>query len=578
MREYPYPRPEEPFGLSPSRFLLWLGRLQLPTLIGGFCFGIIWMLSQAFAPFVIGKALDLGVVAQDFSALLFWTAIFLCLAAIQAATTTIRHRLAVSNWLQAALTTKELIGVKVSRGGESVGRAVPTGEIVTVASNDAPRIGQLFDVTARLSGSIVSYLVVSALVAGIHLPLGIAVLIGVPALGALLVFVVKPFQKRQQAQREATGKMTSVGADTVAGLRVLRGIGGERIFVNRYRERSQHARQQGIEVAKSVATLEASQLLIGGAFSVFFTFTGAALALDGTITAGQLMSLYGFSVFLVAPIRTGSEALNVGIRGIVGARKVSKLLGAPPLVTDAGTSPSPVQSGDSPSPLRDGQSRVSVPSQGLTALVCSDPGRSAAVAKRLGRFDDEASRDVLWGDLPLESYPLEEVRRRIVFSQAEAQLFTGSLRSSLDPQGRHSDERILEALETAAGLDILDAVEDGLDHEVDEKGRSFSGGQRQRLSLARALLSEAEFLLLVEPTSAVDAHTEARIADGLAQARSTLARRGGAATLVTTASPLLLHVMDRVIFLPETGEPLTGTHAGLLESCPEYRMVVIRSE
>ncbi|MFJ3956243.1 ABC transporter transmembrane domain-containing protein [Arthrobacter sp. NPDC090010] len=569
MREYPYPRSDDPFGLSPAKFLLWLARGQWPTLLGGFCFGIIWMLSQAFAPFVIGKALDLGVVGRDFNALLFWTGIFLGLAVIQALTSAIRHRLAVSNWLQAALSTKELIGVKVSQGGESVGRAVPTGEIVTVASNDAPRLGQLFDVTARLSGSIVSYLVVSALVASIHLPLGIAVLVGVPALGALLIFVVKPFQRRQQAQREATGKMTSVGADTVAGLRVLRGIGGERIFVNRYRERSQLARQEGNQVARSVATLEASQLLIGGAFSVFFTFTGAALALDGTITTGQLMSLYGYSVFLVAPIRTGSEALNVGIRGIVGARKASKLLAAPPLVHDDGTVAAP-----SSAPLVDGVSGVSVPPQGRTALVCADPARSAAVLKRLGRFDDEESGQARWGDEPLASYPVRELRRRVVFSQAEAQLFTGSLRSALDPQGRHSDERILQALESSAALDILDALDEGLDHEVDEKGRSFSGGQRQRLSLARALLSESEFLLLVEPTSAVDAHTEAKIADGLRTARESAAH----ATLVTTASPLLLHTMDRVVFLPASGAPLSGTHAGLLESCPEYRMVVIRSE
>ncbi|MDP5227061.1 MULTISPECIES: ABC transporter ATP-binding protein [Arthrobacter] len=569
MREYPYPRPDDPFGLSPGGFLLWMGRRQLPTLLGGFFFGIVWMLSQAFAPFVIGRALDLGVVGQDFSALLLWTSVFLGLAVVQAITTTVRHRLAVSNWLQAALTTKELIGVKVARGGESVGRAVPTGEIVTAASNDAPRLGQLFDVTARLSGSVISYLVVSVLVAQIHLPLGIAVLIGVPALGALLVFVVRPFQRRQQAQREATGRMTSVGADTVAGLRVLRGIGGERIFVNRYRERSQHARVHGVEVARSVATLEASQLLIGGAFSVFFTFSGAALALDGTITVGELMSLYGFSVFLVAPIRTGSEALNVGIRGIVGARKVSKLLAAAPLVADRGTVAEPTSSS-----LVDGVTGVTVPPHGLTALVCADPGRSAAVAKRLGRFDDGESRQARWGDEPLTSYPLEAVRRRIVFSQAEAQLFTGSLRTALDPQGRHDDGRIIAALRTAAALDILEAVDEGLDHEVDEKGRSFSGGQRQRLSLARALLSDAEFLLLVEPTSAVDAHTEARIASGLAESR------GGrsSATLVTTASPLLLHAMDRVVFLPATGTPLTGTHAGLLDSCPEYRTVVIRSE
>jgi ABC-type bacteriocin/lantibiotic exporter with double-glycine peptidase domain len=105
---------------------------------------------------------------------------------------------------------------------------------------------------------------------------------------------------------------------------------------------------------------------------------------------------------------------------------------------------------------------------------------------------------------------------------------------------------------------VLDSVPEGFDGELPEKGRSLSGGQRQRVALARALLTEPEILVLVEPTSAVDAHTEARIAARLADARR------GLTTLVVTASPLVLDHVDEVLFL-EGGRVLTrGTHEELL--------------
>lgn len=590
VRHYPYPQSKEPNLRSPRRYLTWLGSLQAPTLAGGMGFGIVWMLAQAFSPLVIGKAIDQGIVGADQSALWKWTAVLLGLAVVQAITTTVRHRLAVSNWLQAALRTNELVGVKVATTGESLTNKLSTGEIVTAGSSDAPRIGQLFDVTARLCGSIVAYVVVSFLVAQISVPLGLAVLVGVPALGALLIFIVKPLQERQSAQREATGKMTSVGADTVAGLRVLRGIGGERIFVDRYRQRSQQARLEGNRVAGSVATLEASQLLIAGTFTVAFTWLGAALALGGQISPGQLISLYGFAAFLVSPVRIGAEALNTTIRAVVGSRKVIRILETEPLVRNSGSngvSNNGIDGGpagllDGPpagSGLLDGTSGVELPSGKLTALVSLNPSLSAEVAKRLGRFDDQASSSVIWGDVPLTSLPVEEVRRRISFSAAEPHLFTGPLRSGLDPHGQHTDARIFDAIKTSSAMDVLDAVDGGLDHEVDEKGRSFSGGQRQRLALARALLTDAEVLLLVEPSSAVDSHTESRIAAGLAEVRGASAEPGhGRTTLVVTASPLMLGVMDAVIYLPENGPPVTGTHADLLTTQPDYKAVVIRSE
>jgi ABC-type multidrug transport system fused ATPase/permease subunit len=109
---------------------------------------------------------------------------------------------------------------------------------------------------------------------------------------------------------------------------------------------------------------------------------------------------------------------------------------------------------------------------------------------------------------------------------------------------------------------------------VTERGRGFSGGQRQRIVLARALLTRAETLILIEPTSAVDAHTESRIAAGFREERA----RPGLTTLVVTASPLLLGVVDAVVFLEDGRVSAAGTHRGLMASNPTYRNVVIRSE
>ena len=118
----------------------------------------------------------------------------------------------------------------------------------------------------------------------------------------------------------------------------------------------------------------------------------------------------------------------------------------------------------------------------------------------------------------------------------------------------------------------MEALPCGLDSDVEERGRSFSGGQRQRLALTRALLTEAETLVLVEPTSSVDAHTEARIAARLGGARA------GRTTVVMTASPLLLDQADAVILLTDGKASAQGTHKELMATSTAYKATVIRGE
>lgn len=574
MRVYPYPDPGPPELRSPTRYLLWLASKQKATLAAGVLFSTVWMVSQAVMPFILGRAIDEGIIGADFSALFLWVGVLILLMFVQAVGDTFGHRAAISNWLQAAFNSIRLVGYKVTHTGDALPKKLSTGEVVSTAASDATRLGEVFDVAARLAGAVIAWLVVCVLITRTSVSLAVLVLLGVPVCCALLLFVVRPLQARQREQREASGKMTAVGADTVAGLRVLRGIGGEHIFVDRYRQRSSETRDSGIRVAHSLATLEASQVFIAGAFSVVFTWVGASLVLGGEIEPGELVALYGYSIFLVTPVRTAADAVARFIRAHVGARKIINVLSVDAKVSDdgAGSVPAPPAGSE----LFDSRSGVRIRPGRITAIVSGDPGESAELATRLGRFEDEVLElaEVRWGSAALRNVALTDIRNRIVVSEANPQLFTGTLRSQLDPKGVHDDDAVLAALVACSAVDILDGLDGGLDHQVTERGRGFSGGQRQRLVLARALLTDAETLVLIEPTSAVDAHTESRIAARLQGIRG----NPTLTTVVVTASPLMLGVMDHVVFLRDERVCAEGTHQELLSSEPSYRNVVIRSE
>ena len=552
-------------------------------------YGITWMVSQALIPATIAKAIDEGIVAGDRAELWRWAGALACLAAVIATTGILRHRMAVLNWLVASFRAIQLIGWKAADTGPALPRTVPTGDVVATVANDAMRFGGFYDVTARFSGAVVSYVVVAILLLRASLELGLVVLLGVPLLVATLGLVVRPLQRRQTTQREESGRLIGLGADTVAGLRVLRGIGGEQEFLQRYAVQSRAVRDSGFRVAGFQATLDAAQVLLPGLFVIVVTWLGARFAIDGRITPGQLVAFYGYSAFLVMPLRTATEFVDRTTKAHIAARKILNVLTVQPDHADMTPStpfephehdpaaqdrPTTTLAGEPELAVVETSSGLTLPTGALVALVSAKPEESAALVDRLGRFgpDRAGFETVRLHGIPLLSWSLREVRSRVLVSETDPRLFTGTLRSELDPWGTHTDTEILTALDVASGADILDALPDGLDGEVEERGRSLSGGQRQRLTLTRALLADAEILILVEPTSAVDAHTEARIAGRLAEYRR------GRTTLVVSASPLMLAAADDVAFLHDGVVTARGRHHDLLRSDPAYRAVVVRGE
>ncbi|MEV6860948.1 ABC transporter ATP-binding protein [Streptosporangium subroseum] len=559
MRSLPAADPGTPDARSPFRYLRWVARKQAGSLLIGITYAIVWWLAMALVPVTMGKGID-AIKAEDMSALITWGAALLGLGIVQAVTGTLRHRMAVYNWLNAAYRTVQVTVRQSTRLGATLPKRMSTGEVVSIGNSDIAHIGNAMDILLRGIGAIVAIVVVTVIMISTSLPLGLTVLIGVPLMTLAVAPLLRPLHRRQHAYRDLQGDLSTRAADIVAGLRVLRGIGGEQVFADRYTAESQKVRHAGVRVASAESTLEGAQILLPGLLIAGVTWLAATFAIQDQITIGQLVSFYGYAAFLIAPLRTLTEAADKLTKGHVAARRVIRILDLEPEVQGG--------SGECGGGLlRDVASGVAVRPGVFTAVVAAVPEEGIAIADRLGRYSDG---DVDFGDVPLDTLPIAEVRRRILVADNDAKLFAGVLRDELDVTGEASAQDIADALYTACAEDIVDALPDGLDGHVAEAGREFSGGQQQRLRLARALTADPEVLILIEPTSAVDAHSEARIADRLVKARA------GRTTLVCTTSPLVLDRTDYVIYVRDGIVQAQGTHRELLATEPAYTAVVTR--
>ena len=570
---------------------------------------------QAIVPAFLGQALDAGIENGLNARIWGIGALLLVLFVVYAVGDTMLSYFGVAAWMRTAFDVDRLVGRQVSATGKDLSRQVSTGEVATIIASDADHLGKLIQHLPALLGAAASFTVVAVLMLRTSVSLGLVVILGMPLVAAIVTLVIRPLQKRQAIQREAQSAVTTITTDTVAGLRILRGIGGEDVFARRYRDASQELRRRGVEVASSQATLMTLQVLLPGLFAAIVVWVAARMAVAGSLTPGGLITFYGYTAYLSWPLWVFTNSVQDYTRAIVGARRLSRILEVKPaagsFVERLDLDPAaahPVR-GD----LVDTGSGLRLTEGRMTALVCPDPEVSAALATRLGRFTDSGPTVTLAGR-PLTTMPLEQVRASVVVAGATAQLFTGTLREALDVRGgpdpqpasredlvraeaerttgadvdlqvraqerdMPGDDRLLEAIEIADAGDVLTSLSEGLAGMITEKGRSLSGGQRQRVTLARALLTEAPTLVLIEPTSALDSHTEARVAAQVHRARA------GRTTVVVTASPLVLEACDEVVFLDSSGaELMRSTHRELMAMAREgdaqaadYRAVVSRA-
>ncbi|WP_030198518.1 ABC transporter ATP-binding protein [Streptomyces sp. NRRL S-87] len=627
--DLPYPDPGVPDARSGPRFLWWLGRGQLGGQLRSLAWGVLHHVGIAGLPFVVGTGVD-AVIDRDGGRLALVGALLVVCGIAISLGDTMLHRTAVTNWITAAARVQQLLARKTAQLGAALTRRVAAGEVVAVSTGDVEKIGWFVEAVSRFLAAAFAVVVLCVGLLVYAPALGVVIAVGVPVLALAVLPLLPRATKRADAQREKAGRATELASDTVAGLRVLRGIGGEELFLGRYREASQEVRAAAVHSARMWAVIAAIQVVLPGLLLVTVVWYGASLVRDGRIAVGELVTVFSAVAVMNYPLRHFEEIAMAYSFSRPSAKRAARVLSLtrtdaePPAAggraegTTAGTGPEAgtavtgreagtavtgreagaagragaaapdsavdvlvlpdgpqLPEGD----LYDPTTGVLAPAGVLTAVVCGDPDLAGRLAERLGGHPADATGEpsVLLGGAALDELPLAAARTCVLVQDKDPVLLSGTLRELLDVPGSRNLPAA-HALAAAQCGDVLDAllqsapdgVTDPMDARITERGRSLSGGQRQRLALARSLVADPQVLVLDEPTSAVDSHTEARIADGLAGLRA------GRTTVVLASSPLLLDCADRVVLVHEGRAAAVGTHRELLAGDRRYRAVVTR--
>ncbi|MFC9830216.1 ABC transporter transmembrane domain-containing protein [Streptomyces albogriseolus] len=571
IHDLPYPDPGVPDARSGPRFLWWLFRNQLGGQLKSLAWGLLHFASVASLPFCVGVAVQAAVDRSG--GRLALAGGLMALACVgNAVGDTFLHRSAVTNWITAAARVQQLLGRKAAVLGSVLTRRVAAGEVVAVSTGDVEKIGWFVEALSRFTAAAVTVVAVTVGLL-VHQPaLGVVVAAGLPVLALAVLPLLPKATRRADVQREKAGRATELASDTVAGLRVLRGIGGEDLFLDRYRRASQEVRHAAVRSARMWSLIAAVQVLLPGLLLITVVWYGVQLARDGRIAVGELVTVYSSVMLLTYPLRHFEEIAMAYSFSRPSARRAARVLSLERATDTVGTRAAETPAGD----LYDPETGLCAPSGLLTAVVCGDPDAAGRLSERLGGHAAQEGTSVLLGGVPLDELPLDSARTAVLVQDKDPVLLSGTLEQLLDvPASGAVDPRA--ALEAAQCQDVLAALvqgslgaEDPMDARITERGRSLSGGQRQRLALARSLVTDPEVLVLDEPTSAVDSHTEARIAQGLRGLRA------GRTTVVFTSSPLLLDRADRVVFLHEGTVVAVGGHRELVRTEPRYRAVVTR--
>lgn len=568
-------------------------RRRIRPLLGGAGALSIWQVCEALVPVAIGIIVDRAIIPLSIPALvisiiglgLLFTVLSLgyrfgarlCNSAREHEAHALRVEIT-----HAALTAPSLPADRTS------------GEVLSIASADADTAAASFQQAGRGIASVLGMITAAVFLLIADPVTGLVVLVAVP-IGLIIVALPgRSVSARATAQLEAVASAGRSASDLMHGLRVIKAMGGEPWAVRRYRATSDAAAEAGVATGERTGRLAGLGALVMSAVLAIVLIVAGLRLIDGQMSVGALIGILGMTAFLTEPMRALADIVGLFAQSHGAAERIARLLTS--IDAESGTGDATDTSAEAAPTTRDAadiRPSVTTTESGITITGWPTTAESRALTTAGGALtcivsDDAEDAAMLLAELTSHARSLGPTR--MLVAPHDVDLFEGTIGSNITmvvaDDSTDTDDRtdaaghppISDEVLTASGVDeLLDLVNGGLGYRIQELGGNLSGGQRQRVALARALNADPQILVLAEPTTAVDAVTEAKIAHGLSRLRR---RRGDQATIILTSSPAFLAAADTVVYRPTSGPLLIGRHADLLEtdtdSAEAYRDTVTR--
>ena len=404
---------------------------------------------------------------------------------------------------------------------------------------------------------------------------------GVIAVLCVIVFSIMlatiPMYRRVQGQLDS---VTATTRENLTGVRVVRAFCKEDAERAKFERKLQLLTRMQLTVGRISAMMNPATYVVINAAVIVLIHTGAVRVQMGALSQGQVVALYNYmSQILVELIKMANLIITLTKAAACGDR-VAAVLAIRSTQKDGEKTPtidaprgSVVFDGVSMSYSGAGAESVSgvrftaAPGATIGVIGGTGSGKSTLV-NLIPRFYDVTSGRVLVDGMDVRDIRKDELRRRIGVVPQKAMLFKGTIRSNLlwgNADATEADLR--DALKVAQALDVVSAKSQGLDEPVEQGGRNFSGGQRQRLTIARALVRKPEILILDDSASALDYATDANLRRAIRQMENP------PTTFIVSQRAASVRFADRIIVLDDGRVAGMGTHDELLAACPVYQEI-----
>ncbi len=457
--------------------------------------------------------------------------------------------------------------------------------LIVRTGNDAFQIQMFVNVllrTAMLTPMMILFSFSLTFMTSIRLSLVILATLPVIFLGIFWVTrIADPLSEKQQ---EKLDELNRISKENLLGVRVVRSFNNDAWELSRFSSANDAYTGYSRKVFRLMMLTQPTFFFLMNLAILAIFWIAASMIQAGAMQAGSLVAFQDYVFHAMFSTMLFCTVLVMYPKAAVSARRIAEILETESLIRDAGEAAGAEPSAETGAltltfdhvtfVYPDGEEAVlkdisfEARSGETVAFIGSTGSGKSTLISLIPRFYDAASGRILLNGRDLRDYPLKELRRKIGFIPQKANLFSGTIRENLSfAKPGASDEELCEALKTAQGYDFVMNQKDGLDTEISEGGSNFSGGQKQRLSIARALVGKPDIYIFDDSFSALDFATDAR----LRQALKPVTRQ--AITLIVAQRVSTIMHADRILVLDNGRLAGCGTHRQLLKSCPIYREI-----